>query len=550
MTATVRDAVLNVLRHTGMTRIFANPGSTEVAFLTDLPEDLDFILGLHEGSVVGMASGHALASGAPSVVLLHTTAGLGNAVGALATARTNRAPLVVLVGQQDRRHLAFEPFLAGHLSGMAGEYPVSCHEPARPADVPAAVLRAWHEARIHRGPAIVTVPMSDWAEPAETDLPLAAPGTLYTASGPSPAVTGELASLLASAGKPALVVGPGADDPRSRDMVARIAGVLDCKVWQAAYASQAGFDHSDPRFAGHLPPGRGALRETLKGHDAVLIVGAPAFRSGTWEPGGFVAAGTRLAVVTPFLDEALHSAADLAVVGDPAQIIEEVLAVLPARPEPAPSGARGAAAPEGAAGESGGRVGPPAGDSNRGEAPLGGTALTALEIFEAVRARLPEDATFLEETPSSRRMLLDTVPAKGHFGFLTIAQGGLGFALPAAAGIKLARPDKPVVAFAGDGASMYSIQALWSAQRYHAGALYIVLSNGGYAVMDLLAAGHGGKPPWPGFEEISVSTIARGFGCPARRVENRDELLAVLDEVLPDLANRTEPLVLDIAVQA
>ena len=76
-----------------------------------------------------MGDGH----GEPALVLLHTTAGLGNAVGALATARVNRAPLVVLVGQQDRRHLAAEPFLAGKLEGLAGDYPVWVDQPARAA---------------------------------------------------------------------------------------------------------------------------------------------------------------------------------------------------------------------------------------------------------------------------------------------------------------------------------------------------------------------------------------------------------------------------------
>jgi benzoylformate decarboxylase len=71
------------------------------------------VLALHEASVVGIATGWAIAREEPALALLHTTAGLGNAVGALATARVNRAPLVVLVGQQDRRHLAHEPFLAG-----------------------------------------------------------------------------------------------------------------------------------------------------------------------------------------------------------------------------------------------------------------------------------------------------------------------------------------------------------------------------------------------------------------------------------------------------
>ena len=111
----MRDAALQVLRERGLTTLFANPGSTEVPFLTDLPADLDFVLALHEASVVGMATGWAIGRAEPALAILHTTAGLGNAVGALATARVNRAPLVVLVGQQDRRHLAHEPFLAGDL---------------------------------------------------------------------------------------------------------------------------------------------------------------------------------------------------------------------------------------------------------------------------------------------------------------------------------------------------------------------------------------------------------------------------------------------------
>ena len=112
-TATVRDATYDVLRRLRLTTIFSNPGSTEVPFLAGLPEDLTFVLALHEGSVVGMAAGYALGTRRPALVLLHSTPGLGNAVAALATARLNRAPLVVLVGQQDRRHLAQEPFLAG-----------------------------------------------------------------------------------------------------------------------------------------------------------------------------------------------------------------------------------------------------------------------------------------------------------------------------------------------------------------------------------------------------------------------------------------------------
>ena len=91
--------------------------------------------------------------------------------------------------------------------------------------------------------------------------------------------------------------------------------------------------------------------------------------------------------------------------------------------------------------------------------------------------------------------------------------GGLGFALPAATGVRMACPDRPVVAFVGDGSSLYSIQALWSAARYRAGALFVILSNGGYAIMDRLAEQQGGTAPWPGFQ-VDVAGLAQGVRLP------------------------------------
>jgi benzoylformate decarboxylase len=83
----VRDATFEVMRRLGLRTLFGNPGSTEIPFLTDLPADFEFVLALHEGSVVGMASGYAIATDRPAFVNLHTVPGLGNAVNALANAR-------------------------------------------------------------------------------------------------------------------------------------------------------------------------------------------------------------------------------------------------------------------------------------------------------------------------------------------------------------------------------------------------------------------------------------------------------------------------------
>lgn len=523
---TVRDAVFDVLERHGVHRMYANPGSTEVDFLTDLTPEIEFVLGLHEGSVIGLATGEAIATGCPALALLHTTAGFGNAVGAIATARVNRAPMVVLVGQQDRRHIASEPFLTGKLHGLAGTYPVSVREPARAQDLPAMIVRAFHDASVHRGPAIVIVPMGDWAEPADDTIALPAPGELAMATGADPRAVERICEHLEGAERPALVVGSTTDTPEGWTAVARLAHVLGCPVWSESHAARAGFDQTSPRFAGHLPAHRGGLRAALAGHDLVLVVGAPAFRQYLWADGPFVAPGTRVVVVTEDAEEAGLSAADLAVVG-PVTALADALAdrLAPRAEQPVERVAT---------------VVPPLPEEHEPIAPA--------HVFAALAERLPAECTLIEESPSTRGLLLELMPTRAPLGFLTPAMGGLGFALAAATGVKLAVPERPVVAVVGDGASLYNIQTLWSAAHYGVGALFVIMSNSGYAVMDRLAANAGGKPPWPSFGEVSVSTIARGFGCPSRRIETYDDLVTTLDEVIPLLGSRREPLLLDVAV--
>ena len=304
---TVRTATFDVLRRLGLTTIFSNPGSTEVPFLAGLPEDLRFVLALHEGSAVAMAAGHAIARGAPSLALLHSTPGLGNAVAALATARANRAPLVVMVGQQDRRHLALEPFLAGRLHGLAGDYPVWVDQPVRAQDVPGTIVRAYHEAATGRGPAIVIVPMDDWSAPAPEPHEIFGPTRLLRSAAAGAEAVDALADLVATAERPAIVVGAGADGGERWAALVELAERLGCPVWQEPFGGQAGFPQDHPRFAGHLPARRARLREVLAPHDCLLVVGAGAFRQYPYDPGPLVEPGTRIAVVTQDPAEAHRS---------------------------------------------------------------------------------------------------------------------------------------------------------------------------------------------------------------------------------------------------
>jgi benzoylformate decarboxylase len=177
-----------------------------------------------------------------------------------------------------------------------------------------------------------------------------------------------------------------------------------------------------------------------------------------------------------------------------------------------------------------------------------GEPLRAPHVFALLAERTDRDTVVVEETPSTRQVLEEMLPSREPLGYLGVAMGGLGFGMPAAIGVRMAQPNRPVIAILGDGSSMYAVQSLWTAANYGVGALFVVFANGGYAIMDKLAERTGQKAPWPGFPEVRLSALATALGCPARRIRTYDELVEVLDDVLPRLRELDAPLLLDIDV--
>ena len=524
----VRDATFDVMRQFGLTTIFGNPGSTEIPFLTDLPPDIRFVLGLHEGSAVGMATGYAIARKRPAFVNLHTAPGLGNAINAIANARDCRVPLVVVVGQQHRRQLAFEPFLTGrHLDRLAGEYPVWTSLPVRAQDVPGTIARAYHEAIAARGPTLVIVPMSDWAEPAD-GLAAGSPSQVAYSTSVASADVDEIAELIESAESPAFVVGPGCDSREGWEAVVALAERLHCPVWQEPFSRRAGFPQDHQLFAGPLPWQRRLMHDALAPHDLVLALGTNAFRMYLFDqPVAPVGPGTRVAVITDDPAEAHRSPCDFALVAPVAKACEALADQVAERARPP---TQPLARPD-----------PP-------PPPAPGEPLRPGHVFAALAERLAPDAVIVEETPSSQPELYQRVPVRAPGGFVAGANGGLGFGLSGSIGLRMGFPDRPVIGVVGDGAALYTIQSLWSAVQYEVGVLLIVMANGRYAVMDGLARAYGGAGAWPAFDAIDIAGIALGLGCPSIRIETHDELLATLDGVVPGLANRREPLLLEVAL--
>jgi benzoylformate decarboxylase len=515
----VRDVTRDLLRSWGCTTVFGNPGSTELPFLADWPDDFRYVLGLHESSVVAMADGYAQFSGRPAVVNLHSSGGVGHGLGSLVTAFRNRTPLLVIAGQQARSLLNGEPFLGAiDAPEFPRPYVKWSAQPARAADVPAALARGLLLAtQPPQGPVFVSVPVDDWDQPG-VDVP-----SRPQVAGFAPdrdAVTA-LAAALDASQRPAIVVGASVDaDDAVEDAIA-LAERTNAAVWASPMSSRCSFPEDHPLFAGFLPPADRQLRLTLQAYDCVLVIGAPAFVYHVETP----ADGPELPPLHLVHDDPTvlsWAPAGIGLLSTPRRAIRALNAlVTPAsRPAPAPR-------PQAAA-------------------PAATVPMTGAYVLAAVRRALPPDGVIVEEVPSHRNDLREHLPitARGR-GFFTIASGVLGYGLPGAVGVSLAAPERPVIAVVGDGSAMYGIQALWTAAKEHAPVTFVVLDNAQYGALRSMADSAGvAKVPGVDLGGLDFCALAAGMGCRSRLVEQPSEL----DEALAAAVRSNEPAVLHVRV--
>ena len=273
-----------------MTTIFGNPGSTELRLFKDVPDDLRYVLALQESSAVAMADGYAQATGNAAFVNLHSAVGVGHAMGSIFTAMRNGTPLVITAGQQTRAMLPTQPFLfAEQATELPKPYVKWSCEPARAADVPAAIARAYHTAMQRPcGPTFVSIPEDDWD--AETDA-IERRRVAGEFVGDDAALRA-VADALRSSSRPALVVGPGVDRDGAWDVTVELAERSGALVWVSPLSSRCSFPEDHPAFAGFLTPQRATLAGQLAGHDVVVVLGAPVFTYHVHADGPFLAEGT------------------------------------------------------------------------------------------------------------------------------------------------------------------------------------------------------------------------------------------------------------------
>jgi benzoylformate decarboxylase len=503
---TVRDAVVDLLRRFGINRIFGNPGSTELPLFRDFPEDFRYILGLHEAVVVGMADGYAQATGNASFVNLHSAAGVGNAMGNIFTAFKNRTPLIVTAGQQARSILPFDPYLGSmQATELPRPYVKWSIEPARAEDVPLAIARAYHIAMQEpRGPVFVSIPVDDWDRPAEC----IAMTEVSRRVRPDPVDLQRIGQALNDCRRPAFVVGAAVDQAGAWDEMVALAERHRARVFAAPMSARCSFPEDHALFAGFLPPMRERIVQALGGHDCVFVVGAPAFTYHVESSGPHVPVDAALMQLVDDPSAAAASLCGISVVGNIRLGLAELLALphAPQRPLPEPRA----------------RV-------PRAEPASVMSVAFALQTLAEVREA---DHIVVEEAPSSRRTMQGYLPFTQTGTFYTMASGGLGYGMPAAVGVALARPERKVMGLIGDGSSMYSIQTLWSASQLGLPVTFVILNNGRYEALRDFALHFGFDKETTvqgtALPDIDFVGLARGMGCEAVKVDRAEALEGAL----------------------
>ncbi|WP_405494579.1 benzoylformate decarboxylase [Nocardia sp. NBC_00511] len=510
---TVREASYEVLRSFGATTVVANPGSNELPFLDRLPADFQFVLALQEGSVISIADGCAQASGKPVVVSVHSAAGLATGMGALTNAFENGAPLIIIAGQQFRSLMTLEAIVTNRDATMLPRPLVKwSFEAPSPESVPAVLARAAACAlTAPTGPVCVSIPLDDWRRDADADISKFAVGRSISGNPQVPQVEIEhIAQRLESAKNPLLVLGPDVDKYGGWDAGIALAEKRSLEVFLGSGEySRMPFPTDHRCFRGALGATIEQVRNQLEPYDFIAWVGGALLPYHGWDAGPYLLGDTELVHVTADPAQAARAPLGRSVVGDPAAALAALVAAVgPSNlplPQPRPT-------PEPVA-----RTG----------------TLTEHQVWDVLAEALPSGAQFVWDAPSMIGWW-NRVPITQPGSYFAPGAGTVGFGLPAAVGVSLARPDRHTIAILGDGASNYTIAGLWTAAQHHCDVTFFVLRNGTYQVLEDYATLLHAQLPDIKLRDIDFVALATGYGVAAERVSTAEATVAALGKAFAE----------------
>jgi len=539
--ATGHRKLLEQLTADGITRIFGNPGSTEEGLLDEINKfgEIEYVMGLQEAALLLLANGYALATHEPTVVLLHSSVGLGNALGSLYHVRRMQpSPLIVLVGEAGVAYDALDAHMA--LDLVTSARPVTKY--AARAIHPGSVLRLLRRCiKIAStppvGPTFLALPQDILDQ--HNDEPVVATVTPQTQVAPQSASVAEVAGLLRNAASPVIIMGDGVAQANAQTELRELADVLGAAVW-GAMSSEVNFPWTHPLYrglTGHMY-GQDSARCVAEA-DAVVIVGTYAF------PEVFPQ------LVSPFRTDATivhidQNADDIAknhpitlgLLADPKptlRLLAEKLTDIMTDDQKLQARARTERLKA---------------DKDKkcherliGDAAFAGAVPPHMSAFAAELAhQMPDDAVIFDESLTNSDALTHYLPPDFPGRLYQTPGGTLGIGFPGAIGVKLAEPTRTVVGFSGDGGALYTLQALWTAAHYRIGAKFVVCNNRSYRLLkdnlerywqirgiratDFPASFNIHEP------DVNYVSLAEGLGVAGLRVTQPSEMAPGIKEML------------------
>jgi len=550
MKMTGSEALMELFVNEGVQYIFGIPGATEVLFmdvLEDHPE-ITYILGLHEVVALGMAEGYARTSNQVAVVNLHTGAGVAAAMPMLFNARLNRAPLLVTAGQQDTRLLMQEPALAADLVGMARPLTKWSTEVLYAVDIPLAIQRAFKvAAHSPAGPVFVSLPQDVLDQ--NIDFEYSPRGPCLTRLRPDREAISRAVELLLTARTPAIIVESGIAKSGALAEAVELAELIGAPVYDP-WMADVNFPVSHPQYLGDLNLTTPQTREMLKAVDVLIAVGVPLFRQplyfskpllstntkvvqihdDPWEIGkNFpIAAGIEgdikmsLAELNDALRKGMPAKAREAAENRAQQIAKEKKEITEAFVEKA--------------------------RQEKDHVPIAPSRL-----MQELRDSLKLGTVIVDDCWSCSSILRRTIDFKEPQSFQRTRGGSIGWGMPGSLGVKLACPERPVVAVVGDGSAMWSIQSLWTAAHYDIPVTFLICANASYSQVKLmknLLMGEKAKGRYLGMDlnepRIDFCQLAQAMGVHGQTVERPEQLREVLDSAL----GLGKPAVVEVLIES
>lgn len=545
-----KTALLELLKQEGVRVMFGNPGTTELPLMDAFAaeRELRYILALQEAPAMGMADGYAQASGQLAVVNLHVAPGLGNALGMLYDAQKAGSPILVTAGQHEQRFNFTEPLLWADLPTIARPFVKWSAEVRQLSDLPRAIHRAAKTALAPpMGPVFLSLPGDILVDSA--DLDLGAPSRVSPRIRGDAGAIAQAAAIMAKAKSPVIIAGDAVPQGNALAELVAFAEALGAPVYDEGMASRAMFPSSHPLYRGPIVRLPAAIRGMLQQHDLLVSIGADLFTLSL--PGDVEPMPDDYPVIhldTDPWELAKNYPEKVAILGEPKVTLPEMTnALMQARSPAEEAGSVQRLVHVKAEG-----VASLAKLHAMADAVAERNPIHPLALMQMIGRILPENAAVIDETVSSGAGLRRFLQSNDAQSFYGLRGGGIGWGLPAAIGVKLALPDRPVVALIGDGSAMYTIQGLWTAAREKLNVVFVIINNYSYRILkqrtNAMKALAAQADSYVGMDldkpRVDFVAVARGLGLTAHKARTLSDVGDLLQQAL-----RAEgPTLIDVEV--